>query len=135
MDDTAEAVAGKGDVKFPVFSESHHMHSYSYRSEYFEEGHRHQGLEETYLAVWVLKGAYWVIGLTLLLLANFGLSKVILKVWHNLRELGVILEAKRDSNSLGMRADDTRDSGPKKDVSIELKKNDPKKREYSTIQK
>jgi hypothetical protein len=34
-----------------------------------------------------------------------------------------------------MRADDPKDSEPKKDVSIELKKNDPKKREYSTIPK
>jgi hypothetical protein len=128
-------MAVKGDVKFLGFSESHHMHSYSYRSEYFEEGHRHQDLEETYLAVWVLKGVYWVIGLTVLVLTNFRLSKVILKVWRDLRELGAILEAKRDRNSLGMRADDPKDSEPKKDVSIELKKNDPKKREYSTIPK
>jgi hypothetical protein len=135
LGDHAKGMAFKGDVKFPGFSESHHMHSYSYRSEYFEEGHRHQGLEETYLAVWVLKGVYWVIGLTVLVLTNFKLSKVILKVWRDLQELGAILEAKRDSNSLGMRADDPKDSEPKKDVSIELKKNDPKKREYSTIPK
>lgn len=127
--------AVKGDLKFPGFSESHHMHSYSYRSEYFEEGHRHRGLEETYLAVRVLKAVYWVIGLTVLVLTNFGLSKAILKVWRDLQELGAILEAKRDSNSLGMRADDPKDSEQKKDVSIELKKNDPKKREYSTISK
>jgi hypothetical protein len=128
-------MAVKGDMVFPGFSESHHMHSYSYRSEYFEEGHRHQGLEETYLAVWVLKGVYWVIGLTVLVLTNFGMSKAILKVWRDLRELGAILEAKQDRNSLGMQADDPKDSEPKKDVSIELKKNDPKKREYSTIPK
>jgi hypothetical protein len=133
--DHRKGMAVKGDMVFPGFSESHHMHSYSYRSEYFEEGHRHQGLEETYLAVWVLKGVYWVIGLTVLVLTNFGMSKAILKVWRDLRELGAILEAKQDRNSLGMQADDPKDSEPKKDVSIELKKNDPKKREYSTIPK